>query len=113
MKTMRSVLVAGVVVLLAGCATSFKPWKLSDVREGMTREEVESVLGRPDAEESRNGAEYLYYTYEEEARGAEIYDPVNQDMKRKAEVLTRILSESRYEVVLVDGKLINYKEITD
>ncbi|MDZ8118833.1 outer membrane protein assembly factor BamE domain-containing protein [Pontiella agarivorans] len=110
---MKSILAAGAVVLLAGCATSFKPWKLSDVREGMSRNEVVSVLGDPDSTEIRNGAEYLYYTYQEESRGSGWSDAMNETMERKAEELTRILSETRYEVVMVDGKLINYKEITD
>lgn len=98
---------------LVGCATSFKPWKLSDVHEGMNRNEVIAVLGEPDFTENRDGAEYLYYTYQEEARGSGYSDPMHQDMERKAEELTRILSETKYEVVIVDGKMISYKEVSN
>ena len=112
MKKIRSVLAVGLVVLLAGCATTFKPWKLSEVQEGMTRDEVVAVLGQPDYTVNKDGAEYLYYSYYEEPRGAGHSDmAIEQDIERKAENLSRTLDETKYEVVIVDGRMINYKEM--
>lgn len=79
----------------------------------MSRDEIVAVLGEPDYTENRDNAEYLYYTYQEQARGSGYSDPMHQDMERKAEELSRILTETKYEVVLVDGKMIDYKEVTN
>ena len=112
MKTIKTVLAAAAVsLLIAGCATSFKPWQLSDVKEGMDKEQVVKILGEPDYTVNTNNAEYLYYSYREEATPASA--PLNsQDaIDRRAEELSRTLTDSRFEVVLVDGKMINYKEL--
>ena len=63
---MKWVSASAAVLLLAGCATTFKPWKLSDVEEGMDRGQVVSILGAPDRTETKDGTEYLYYTYSED-----------------------------------------------
>lgn len=106
-------LAAGLVFLVAGCSTTFKPWKLSEVQEGMSRAEVVAALGNPDYTIEKDGAEYLYYTYAEEPRGAGYEDMSHDDIERKAEALSRSFDETKYEVVIVDGKLVNYKELAE
>ena len=115
MKTMRTVLAVGLVALLvAGCATSFKPWMLSDVKEGMNKEQVVSILGKPDYTVNKDGSEYLYYTYSEDFSPAPVMSTDTQEgLDRRADELSRSLNTFKYEVVLVDGKLINYKELQD
>lgn len=112
MKTMKSFVAAGLAALLAtGCSTTFKPWKLSEVQEGMSRSEVIAVLGEPDYTVEKDGAEYLYYTYAEEPRDSGYELVTHDDMQRKAKALSRSFDETEYEVVVVEGKLINYKEL--
>ncbi len=112
MKTIKTVLAAAVVsLLIAGCATSFKPWKLSDVKEGMDKEQIVKILGEPDYTVNTNNAEYLYYSYMEEPTPASSTLDSPDAIDRRAEELSRTLTDSRFQVVLVDGKLINYKEL--
>lgn len=112
MKTMRITAVLAVASLLFGCATTFKPWKLSEVKEGMDRAEVIAVLGEPDSAETRDGGEYLYYSFQEElAPAPEVSLETPEGIDRRVEEFNRVLEETRYEVVLVDGKLINYKQL--
>ncbi len=108
---MRPILAAGLVLLAAGCSTAFKPWKLSEVQEGMSRAQVVSLLGEPDYTVNKDGAEYLYYTYAEEPREAVYGGSLDDEIERKAKALERSFEVTKYEVVIVDGKLINYKEI--
>lgn len=110
---MRSFLAAGLILLAAGCATTFKPWKLSEVQEGMSREEIVSVLGQPDYTVNKDGAEYLYYSYAEQPRGPGYDDLSNDSIERKAEDLSRSFNVTKFEIVIVDGKMINYKELDD
>ena len=64
MKTIKSLLTATCLSLfIAGCATPFKPWQLSDVQEGMNREQIVGTLGVPDYSVHKDGSEYLYYSY--------------------------------------------------
>jgi len=115
MKTMKSVLAAGVaLLLLAGCATTFKPWKLSEIQEGMSRDQVVQILGNPDYTVNKNGAEYLYYSYQEELT------PINEGslnndaaIERRVEQITNTFKDYKYEVMVVEGKVVNYKELTD
>lgn len=50
-------------VLLAGCATSAK---LNDIRIGMTKTEVQSILGTPDSTSAQANVEYMTYYLEAE-----------------------------------------------
>jgi outer membrane protein assembly factor BamE (lipoprotein component of BamABCDE complex) len=112
MKTMRTLPAALALLILAGCATTFKPWNLSNVREGMEREQVTQLLGEPDYTIDKDGAEYLYYSFREEmAPAGEAALDTSEQIERRADALDRTLKEHKYEVMLVDGKLVNYKEL--
>lgn len=100
-------------LLIAGCATTFKPWQLSEVQEGMSREQVVGTLGEPDFSVDKDGAEYLYYSYSQDLSPATAAGYGEDNLDRKAEMLSQSLSVTKYEVVLMDGKLVNYKELED
>ena len=104
------------LVLLAGCATTFRPWKLSEVEKGMDKAQVVGILGEPDSSETRNGAEFLYYSYREDYNPP----PANTDIHAAGATRTlqeqqikRSLQEYKYVVKLVDGKVQDYRELTD
>jgi len=104
------------LILLSGCATTFRPWRLSEIEEGMDRAHVVSILGEPDSSKVKNGSEFLYYSYSENYNPA----PANDDFRAsdinrefREQQLKRSLKEYNYAVKLVDGKVQNYKELTD
>ena len=114
MKITKHIPLAVALGLLAGCATTFRPWKLSEIEEGMEKSQVVKVLGKPDSSEAKDGEEYLYYSY------SESYNPAPADAGLRAsdanrafqeKQLERSLREYRYVVTLVDGKVQAYKEI--
>jgi hypothetical protein len=117
MKTMRYFLVLGAVLILAGCATTFRPWSLSEVTEGMDRDRVIQLLGEPDYIFVKDGAEHLRYTYQEDFIPSSM--PVDMayerdlDQKRQAMQLERSMQVLEYDVILVDGKVLNYREVTN
>lgn len=114
MKTIKSMLaVACLSLFVAGCATTFKPWQLSEIQEGMNREQVVGSLGEPDYTVNKDGAEYLYYSYEQELSPTTAAGLGADNMDRKAEALSQSLTVTKYEVVMLDGKLVNYKELKD
>ena len=114
MKTMSHFLSAALILLATGCATTFKPWNLSEVHEGMPREQVVAVLGEPDYTVNKEGAEFLYYSYQEEL--APIGDDslkTKEALELRAADLNRTLKDYKYEVMLVEGRVVNYKELLD
>jgi hypothetical protein len=117
MKTMRSLLVLGAVLFLAGCATTFRPWNLSEVTEGMDRDRVIQLLGQPDYIFVKDGAEHLRYTYQEDFAPSPM--PVDMvyertiDMHRQLLQAERSLQVLEYDVILIDGKVLNYKEVVN
>lgn len=102
------------VLLLAGCATTFRPWKLSDIQEGMEREQVVKILGEPDRTETQDGTEYLYYTYQESmsAVGDLSTETTTAELDKRIRATTNVTESYTYEVMIVNGKLVNYKEMT-
>jgi hypothetical protein len=60
--TLVLALVAG--LLLAGCASSAK---LNDIRIGMTKDDVRSILGTPDSTSAQANVEYMTYYLESDA----------------------------------------------
>lgn len=104
------------LVLLAGCATPFRPWKLSEIAEGMDRTQVVQVLGEPDFVETKDGAELLHYSYIENYNPP-LSDDSNHFHEPRRGFQNRLerpsLKEYRYVVELVDGKVQNYKELVD
>ncbi len=113
---MEYITIGVALALLAGCATTFRPWKLSEVEEGMDRGKVVGVLGEPDSVETKDGAEFLYYTYSENYNPPPAsVDGQGYDANRefREHQLQRSLKEYRYVVKLADGKVLSYKELTD
>jgi len=116
MKTIKYISFISLLVLLAGCATTFRPWKLSEVQEGMNRAQVVELLGEPDSVEMKDGAEYLYYSYRENNNLA----PANSDFRaydadralRELQIQSSF-NEYKYTVKMVDGKMQSYKELQD
>ena len=116
MKPIKYIVCIVVLAFLAGCTTAFRPWLLSDVKEGMDRQEVIAILGTPDSSEIQGEAEYLYYSY------AEGYNPSFSDhsieddqafKKMRDKEFEQSLSEYKYVVTLIDDKMQGYKEVTD
>jgi hypothetical protein len=63
---------------------------------------------------TKEGSEYLYYSYDEEPPpSSSLYYEDKGSVERRADELSASLTTTKYEVVLVDGKLINYKELKD
>lgn len=72
MKTLCAALASALALLLAGCATSAA--RLDRVQTGMTRNDVISLLGRPDGTRVRGNSEYLtYYLTIDAATGEQPY----------------------------------------
>lgn len=111
--TMKWIAACAAVLMLAGCATTFKPWKLSDVEPGMDKNSLIKMLGEPDRTESKDGAEYLYYTHREDfnANSSYAFSDSNEALETRVKEVTRTLEDVTYEIMLVDGKLVNYKEL--
>ena len=114
MKTIRIIISVAVAFLIAGCATTFKPWKLSEVNEGMERDQVVKILGAPDYAVNKDGAEYIYYTYREElAPMSDVSLETEAGIERRVEKFNRTLKENKYEIKLVDDKVVTHKELED
>ena len=113
MKAMNYVLSLFASLLIAGCSTPFRPWNLSEIEEGMSRDQVEQVLGQPDYIEVKDGAEYLHYTYQEDYNPSLSPEMIYEDNDRAFQELNTLRAFRKYEyvVILVDGRVINYKEL--
>ena len=100
-------------LLLAGCATVFRPWLLSEVHEGMTRDQVVEILGNPDSTEVKNGVEYLHYVYEERYPSPASRYPAfdDGDWLLQERQIEQGLKRYRFAVKIVDGKLESYREL--
>ena len=112
MKAIKYISFVGACVLLVGCATTFRPWKLSEVQEGMERSQVVAILGEPDRVETKNGEEFLYYSYSEN------YSTPPSDNSLQAyvddrEPRSQPIREYIYSVTLVEGKVLSYAEIQE
>jgi len=116
MKSIKHPALVAALALIAGCATTFRPWKLSEIEEGVDRAAVVRILGAPDSVETKNGAEFLYYSYSEDydpppaKDSIHAYDTTRKFHNRQAKQSFR---KYRYAVKLVDGKVQNYKELED
>ncbi|WP_136062859.1 hypothetical protein [Pontiella sulfatireligans] len=113
MKSIKLLATVTVLSLLAGCATTFRPWLLSDVHEGMDKVQVVQLLGTPDSTETKNGAEYLHYSFREDLT-LPFSNPGGIEFSAEREIMRedmeRRFKDYRYVVILVDGKVVNYKE---
>ena len=116
MKTIKYVSLIALLALLAGCATTFRPWKLSEVQEGMDRNQVTEILGEPDSVEVKDDTEYLYYSYRENINPAPAdsdFRAYDADRALREPLILSSFEEYKYAVKLVDGKVQTYKELQD
>lgn len=117
MKPMRHVALSVSFALLVGCTTTFRPWLLSEIEEGMDRSQVIQILGEPDDAETKDGAEFLHYSYSEDYNPPpaddSIYTPDTINRKFNTQQVQRSFREYKYVVKLVDGKVLDYKERTE
>ena len=116
MKSIKYITLVATLVLLMGCATTFRPWKLSEITKGMDRAQVIQILGEPTSVEMNNGEEFLYYSYRENYNPPLANDSVhayeaNRNLRTKQ--IQKSLEESNYFVILLNGKVLNYKEVQD
>lgn len=88
MKILFSSLVLVAGLALAGCATAEK---LNDVRIGMTKDQVVSLLGTPDSTSAQANVEYLTYYLIADPTGDNRYD-----------------RDQPYMIRLVDGKVESF-----
>lgn len=103
------------VILVAGCATSFHPRNLGDVEQGMSREQVLEILGKPESVERDGTTHYLHYSYSEghmtvpsDGSTQVFNDPV---MNNDNQQLERRLRMRKYVVILEDGKMASFNEV--
>jgi outer membrane protein assembly factor BamE (lipoprotein component of BamABCDE complex) len=118
MNAIKPITVGVALLLLAGCATTFRPWKLSEVKEGMARKQVIATLGEPDSVEMTNGIEILHYSYNEDYNPPTASGLANQSVNSperqiQDQQIKRSIKEHKYAVKLVDGKVQDYKELND
>jgi len=117
MKTLSYFLVLGAALVLAGCATTFRPWNLSEVSEGMSRDQVIQLLGEPDYVFIKDGAEYLRYTYQEDYSPSSVSDDLAYESaighKTQSMQVQRAMQILTYDVILVESRVLNYKEVTN
>ena len=82
----------------------------------MDRAQVVGILGEPDFTEKKDGAEILHYLYRED------YNPPltdnsayerNHSRNLQQEQLLRSTKEYHYTVIMVDGRVLDYKDLKD
>jgi len=118
MKAIKHITVGVALLLLAGCATTFRPWKLSEVKEGMSRKQVVGLLGEPNSAETKDGMEILHYSYSEDYNpppaGGMLNRPTDSPERQiQDQQIKRSVQEHKYVVRIVDGKVQDYKELGD
>ncbi len=116
MKTMKLLSFMLALLFLAGCATTFRPWLLSEIHAGMNKAQVVKTLGEPDYVETQDGSELLHYTYREDYTPSPMdydFDRQRNNFVSQSQKVAHGLKEYHYVVVLADGKVINYKELTN
>ena len=118
MNAIKPITVGVALLLLAGCATTFRPWKLSEVKEGMARKQVIATLGEPDSVEMKNGTEILHYSYSEDynpptASGVANQSTDSPERQLQDQQIKRSIQQHKYAVKLVDGKVQDYEELSD
>ena len=113
---MKYTLLALSFLLLLGCATTFRPWKLSEIEEGMSRDQVVQILGEPDSVDTKDGADLLHYSYREDYNppmSADDYNTPDAVLLVEEKQFRRAAKEYHFVVELVDGKVQHYEELTD
>jgi len=116
MKAVNPIACIVALLLVAGCATTFRPWRLSEIDEGMDRARVVQILGEPDRTEMKDGSEFLYYSYTEDYTsplGSDSAAAYDADLELRKQQIKNSLKVYRYSVKIVDGKVQSYAEIQE
>lgn len=104
MKTKSYISALALLALLVGCTTTIRPYTFEQVTVGMDKAQVEKLIGEPDRVESKDGAEFLYYSYHED------YDPGSSG-GIQAQQAKRSMKTNNYVIKLVDGKVETTEEM--
>jgi len=114
MKTMKYIAIVIALIIVAGCATTFRPWNLSKIEPGMSKEQVVDILGKPSAEKQDGNVEWMEYSYTD----GPIVTPMegtgqnfDQQYPFFEERIEREMKSYQYVVKLQDGKVVTYEEI--
>ncbi len=105
MKIINYISFIALFALLVGCATTIRPYTFEQVSEGMDQAQVENLIGKPDRVESKDGAEFLHYSYHED------YDP-GSNSGIQTQQAKRSMKTRNYVIKMVDGKVETAKEAT-
>ncbi len=105
MKTKSYISALALLALLVGCTTTIRPYTFEQVTVGMDKAQVEKLIGEPDRVESKDGAEFLYYSYHED------YDPTGLDGGIQAQQAKRSMKTHNYVIKLIDGKVETAEEV--
>ena len=101
----------GLLLVLNGCQTVFRPWLLSELSTGMSSEQVKDRLGEPTSIVTREATMVLIYTYTEPIKlQSEFPNWENSHLSRSSlQPLIMPKKQYQYELIFVDNALINYK----
>lgn len=116
MKVVKHLVLVVILALLAGCATTFRPWMLSEVQEGMDKDQVIQILGEPDSIDVQDGTELLQYVYSESYNPTSVSGTIETpDSPNNLQDwdAAKSFKEYKYVVELVDGKVLSYKEVQE
>jgi hypothetical protein len=101
----------GLILLLNGCQTVFKPWLLSELAPGMNADQVKEKLGDPVSIESREAATVFVYSYTEPLKlQTEFPNWEKQPLPHSSLQPDISIEQHHYELIFIDNSLINYKE---
>jgi len=104
MKTKSYISAIALLALLVGCTTTIRPYTFEQVAVGMDKAQVEKLIGEPDRIEAKDGAEFLYYSYNED------YNPTGPDGGFQTQQAKRSMKTRNYVIKLVDGKVATAEE---
>jgi outer membrane protein assembly factor BamE (lipoprotein component of BamABCDE complex) len=114
MKMIKHLPVIVTLMIMAGCATTFKPVSLQEVTPGMTQEQVVALLGDPNTTSREGESVTLHYDYIEGIDQNTFDSTIEGDhasskrMERNLERQTRV---QRFEVHLLDGKVVSHHQV--
>lgn len=107
----KLILGLGLLVVLNGCQTVFRPWLLSELSNGMSLEQVKDKLGEPTSIVSREATMILVYSYTEPLKlKSEFPNWENPHLSHSSLQHVMPVKKHQYELIFVDNALINYRE---
>lgn len=107
----KSLFGLGLLLLLNGCQTVFKPWLLSELSAGMSSEQVKEKIGEPTSIASREAAMVFVYSYIEPIKLQSEFPNLEKPHLLHSYLQPNMsIKQNHYELIFVDNALINYKE---